>query len=200
MHKFIALFLAGSVSALVAQDAASARAEYQARQAIAEIPRLIQQFDQLLNNQDAIVQRLVKVESGSAENSAAQSQIDALRAEIADLRAEMRREREAMRREIVADLSRRIASMPAPAAPAPAPRASSRRADPPPAAEPAAPAYSQYYEHVVEKGQTLTLIAQGYQTTLKKILSANPGLKANALRVGQKIIIPAEEEKKGKRK
>ena len=38
---------------LPAQDAVSARAAYQDRQALAEVPRLVQQFDQLAVNQDA---------------------------------------------------------------------------------------------------------------------------------------------------
>jgi LysM repeat protein len=46
---------------------------------------------------------------------------------------------------------------------------------------------------VVEKGQTLSLIAEGFGTTVPKILAANPGLKPNLLRVGQKLIIPAED-------
>ena len=61
-------------------------------------------------------------------------------------------------------------------------------------AKPSTPAYTgPYYEHVVEGGQTLSFIAKGYETTVQKILAANPGVKANALRVGQKLIIPAED-------
>jgi len=30
---------------------------------------------------------------------------------------------------------------------------------------------------------------------VQKILAANPGLKANALKVGQKVIVPAEDKK-----
>ena len=45
----------------------------------------------------------------------------------------------------------------------------------------------------MEKGQTLSLIADGFRTTVPKILAANPGLKPNLLRVGQKLIIPAED-------
>ena len=66
-------------------------------------------------------------------------------------------------------------------------------------ARPAAPAYTgPYYEHVVEAGQTLSFIAKGFETSVQKILDANPGLKANALRVGQKLIIPAEDTSKKK--
>ena len=52
-----------------AQDAASARLAYQDRQALAEVPRLVQQFDVLVENQEQIAARLVKVESGSGESA-----------------------------------------------------------------------------------------------------------------------------------
>lgn len=182
-----------------AQDAVSARAAYQERQALAEVPRLVQQFDQLAVNQDEIVQRLLKVEAGSSTEAALRAEIEALRAEIAELRASLRREQDAMRREIVADLAKRISTLtpppPAPAAPAVAtrPSAGGRPApaaqhQPPPPVE-----IGPHYEYIVEKGQTLSLIAEGFGTTVPKILAANPGLKPNMLRVGQKLIIPAED-------
>ena len=186
---------------LPAQDAVSARAAYQERQALAEVPRLVQQFDQLAANQDEIVQRLLKVESGSGTEAALRAEIEALRAEVAELKASVRREQDAMRREIVADLAKRISTLtppPPPPAPAPAPVASR----PPAGSRPAAPAAQRqpppveigpHYEYIVEKGQTLSLIAEGFGTTVPKILAANPGLKPNMLRVGQKLIIPAED-------
>jgi len=185
---------------LPAQDAVSARAAYQERQVLTEVPRLVQQFDQLAANQDEIVQRLLKVETGSSTEAALRAEIEALRAEIAELKASLRREQDAMRREIVADLAKRISTLtppppPAPAAPAAVPRspASGRPApaaqhQPPPPVE-----IGPHYEYVVEKGQTLSLIAEGFGTTVSKILAANPGLKPNMLRVGQKLIIPAED-------
>ena len=217
-----------------AQDAASARLAYQDRQALAEVPRLVQQFDVLVENQEQIAARLVKVESGSGESAELRAEIDKLRGEIAELRAAVRRDQDAMRREIVDDLTRRLtgitqqmqqnqgqalaqiqaraeaalqaAEASAKAAreqaeytkrvasrpPAPAPAAPSSPAARP--AAPARPAYSAYYEHVVEAGQTLSFIAKGYDTTVPKILAANPGLSAAKLRVGQKLIIPAEEQ------
>ena len=229
--SFITLFGLAALAPAWAQDAASARLAYQDRQNLAEVPRLIQQFNQLAENQDQIAARLVKVESGSGDSAELRAEIEKLRAEVAELRAAVRRDQDAMRREIVADLTARLngisqqmqqnqsqslaqiqtraesalqaaeaaakaareqadytkrtASRPA----APAPRASGGAA-----AKPAAPAYTgPYYEHVVEAGQTLSFIAKGFDTTVPKILAANPGLKANALRVGQKLIIPAEE-------
>ena len=234
---FVTLIGLTALAPVWAQDAnvleasASARTAYQDRQALAEVPRLIQQFEVLNSNQEQIAARLVKVETGSGDSAELRAEIEKLRAEVAELRAAVRRDQDAMRREIVDDLTRRLngisqqmqqnqaqalaqiqaraeaalqaaeasakaareqadytkrtASRPA----APAPRASGGAA-----AKPAAPAYTgPYYEHVVEAGQTLSFIAKGFDTTVPKILAANPGLKANALRVGQKLIIPAEE-------
>ena len=190
----------GSLFAVVAlgasaQDAASARAAYQERQALAEVPRLVQQFDQLAANQDEIVQRLLKVESGSGTEAALRAEIEALRAEVAELKASIRREQDAMRREIVADLAKRISTLTPPAPPpAPAPVYTAAPARAPAATPPPPPAeIGPHYEYIVEKGQTLSLIAEGFRTTVPKILAANPGLKPNLLRVGQKLIIPAED-------
>ena len=205
------LFFAGfALSALTvsAQDTAAARVAYQQQQALAEVPRLVQQFDLLVQNQDEIAARLVKLESADVTTDV-RAEIAALKAEIADLKASIRREQDAMRAEIVRDLAGRMSKMmppPPPPAPmaAPAPVASSRptsaRTPPPP------PQIGPHYEYVVEKGQTLQLIAKGFDTTVPKILAMNPGLKPNMLRVGQKLLIPAEEPpkaapkgKKGKR-
>ena len=230
--SFITLFGLAALAPAWAQDAASARLAYQDRQNLAEVPRLIQQFNQLAENQDQIAARLVKVETGSGDSAELRAEIDKLRGEIAELRAAVRRDQDAMRREIVEDLTRRLngisqqmqqnqtqalaqiqaraeaalqaAEASAKAAreqaeytkrvasrpPAPAPAAPSSPAARP--AAPARPAYSAYYEHVVEAGQTLSFIAKGYDTTVPKILAANPGLSAAKLRVGQKLIIPAD--------
>jgi len=232
--SFVTLFGLAALVPAWAQDTASARLAYQDRQTLAEVPRLIQEFNRLNDNQEHLAARLYKVESGSGNSAELRAEIDKLRGEIAELRAAVRREQDAMRREIVDDLTRRLngisqqmqqnmnqslaqiqaraeAALQAaeaaakaareqadyakrigarPAAPAPAPRAAGGAA----AAKPAAPAYSgSYYEHVVEAGQTLSFIAKGFETTVPKILAANPGLKANALRVGQKLIIPADD-------
>ena len=228
--SFVVLFGLAALASVCAQDAASARLAYQERQALDEVPRLVKQFDVLVENQEQIAARLVKVESGSGDSAELRAEIDKLRGEIAELRAAVRRDQDAMRREIVDDLMRRLtgitqqmqqnqaqalaqiqaraeAALNAAEAAAKAAReqadytkrVASRPPAPAPAArpaapaKPAAPAYSAYYEHVVESGQTLSFIAKGYDTTVQKILAANPGLSAAKLRVGQKLIIPAEE-------
>jgi len=54
------------------------------------------------------------------------------------------------------------------------------------------------FDHVVESGETLSGIVQGcrdknIKVTVEQILQANPGLKAERLRSGQKIFIPAPQ-------
>ncbi len=54
------------------------------------------------------------------------------------------------------------------------------------------------YEYVVQKGDTLSIIAQTYRenkvkVTAEDILKANPGLKPEKMHVGQKIFIPAPQ-------
>ena len=106
--SFITLFGLAALAPAWAQDAASARLAYQDRQNLAEVPRLIQQFNQLAENQDQIAARLVKVETGSGDSAELRAEIDKLRGEIAELRAAVRRDQDAMRREIVADLTARL--------------------------------------------------------------------------------------------
>ena len=55
------------------------------------------------------------------------------------------------------------------------------------------------YEHVIEKGQTLSAIVVAYRTkgikvTLKQMLEANPNLNDKKLYVGQKIFIPLPDK------
>ncbi len=194
MKRNVLVFAGCALVALAvsAQSTAAARAAYQQQQALAEVPRLVQQFDLLVQNQDAIVARLVKLEGADATGDV-RAEIAALRAEVAELKASIRREQDAMRAEIVRDLAGRMSKMAPP--PAPAAQPSSRT----PSARPAPQPAGAYYEHVVEKGQTLSFIAQGFNTTVAKILAANPGVRPNALRVGQKLIIPDEENATGKR-
>lgn len=188
----LSILVAAAVA--TAQDNSAARAEYQREQALAEVPRLVEQFNLLVQNQDEIVQRLVRLEQ--TDNTAGlRAEIDALRAEIAELRASLRRDQDAMRAEIVKDLGERISKMRPPAPPpqpvvvaAPAPAVTTRPAPPP------KPQIGPHYEYVVQPGQTLSYIAKGFDTTVPKILAANPGLKPNALRVGQKLIVPAEDK------
>jgi len=59
-----------------------------------------------------------------------------------------------------------------------------------------APLPEKGFEYTIQKNDTLSVIVQAYRdknikVTIDQILKANPGLKANQMRVGQKIFIPA---------
>ena len=56
----------------------------------------------------------------------------------------------------------------------------------------------KYFEYQVQKGDTLSIIIQAYsekniKVSLDQVLKANPGLKPEKMRVGQKIRIPAPQ-------
>lgn len=196
--KLSALMFISVVCTAAAQQM-DARAAYQQQQAVQEVDRLSQQFDQLASNVDQIAARLVKLEGGDST--------DDLRAEISGIKAqiaELKREQANMRREIVSEISQKMAGLLAQRQPPPPPPAasSSGRGSSAPSGRgraskpaPRATLDGPYYEHIVEPGQTLSLIAKGYETSVSKIMAANPNLKPNLLRPGQKIIVPAEDKK-----
>lgn len=140
-------------------------------QAVAEMQRVSAQVDVIATNQEDLSLRLRNAE-------AMKSEIENLRAEIAALKgaiSEIRREVQGQRGEIVRDLSKKIASM-QPPAPKPTPR----------------PTYSgPCYEYTVQSGDTLSLIAKAFGTTVQKIKDVN-GMKSDMLRVGQKVNVPKE--------
>jgi nucleoid-associated protein YgaU len=104
----------------------------------------------------------------------------------------------AIREEQVQDLLRKAREAFSTSSPADASRPAdppARRDGQPPAADPARSAGGD--EYVIKPGDTLETIAQeryGSRTFQTLISSANPGLKPNALRVGQKISLPARPQ------
>ena len=149
------------------------------------------------NGMESLAARMRKLEGSNASGD--------LRAEIGALRSELnelKRRQEAMRGEIVAEISKKMAELiaknrPAPPPPPPATTRGgkgSRAAAAPPEAAPSGPT-GPYFEHVVEPGETLSYIAKECNTTVHKIKQYS-GLKSDILRVGQKLLIPAEDEKK----
>lgn len=177
-----------------AQDVAAAREAYRQQQSQMEYARLAQNFDVLSENMDQVAERLVKLERNTANSNLA-AEIEGLKAELAAIK----RDQAKMREEIVAELSQKMASVIKSSIPPPPP-------PPPPrttataSTKPSAPAASSkpeitgnYYEHIVEAGQTLSMIAKGYGTTIAKIKAAN-ALKSDNLRVGQKLIVPEDKK------
>ena len=194
------LCLAAAACAAMAFAQEDARSAYQMRQAVQEVQRLSSQFDQMQNGMESLTARMHKLEGANASGD--------LRAEIGALRSELnelKRRQEAMRGEIVAEISKKMADLIAKnrPAPPPPPPASTRggkgsHTAPPPEAAPSGPT-GPYFEHIVEPGETLSYIAKECNTTVHKIKQYS-GLKSDVLRVGQKLLIPAEDEDKGKKK
>ncbi len=63
---------------------------------------------------------------------------------------------------------------------------------------PASTTSDKGFEYVIKSGDTLEAIVQAYReknikVTVSQIVNANPGLKPERLRVGQKIFIPAPQ-------
>ena len=74
---------------------------------------------------------------------------------------------------------------------------SGRRSSTPTAVTPSVDANAPHMEYVVQSGDTLGAIVKAYRekgvkVTLQQVLAANPGLKPETMKVGQKIIIPAQ--------
>ena len=196
-RNLLCLAAAACAAAALAQE--DARSAYQMRQAVQEVQRLSSQFDQMQNGMESLTVRMHKLEGANASGD--------LRAEIGALRSELnelKRRQEAMRGEIVAEISKKMADLIAKNRPAPPPPPASTRGGkgshtaPPPEAAPSGPT-GPYFEHIVEPGETLSYIAKECNTTVHKIKQYS-GLRSDVLRVGQKLLIPAEDEDKGKKK
>ena len=191
----VAVFAAGA-QAFAQMDA---RAAYQQRQAVQEVQRLSSQFDQLQNGMESLSARMSRLESSNTSGDL-KAEIGALRSEL----NELKRRQDSLRGEIVAELSKKMADLIAksrpPAPPPPPPPAATTRGGKKAAqaaqqeSAPSGPT-GPYFEHVVESGETLSYIAKECNTTVQKIMQYS-GLKNANLRIGQKLLIPADEEKK----
>ena len=118
------------------------------------------------------LQRRVGALEGGGDSRGIRQELDALKAAV----AELRRELQSQRGEIVKDLSRRIAKMQT-SAPAPKP------------IETRKVVIGPHQEYTVQSGDTLSLIAQAFNTSVSKIKEMN-GLKSDNLRIGQKLNLP----------
>ena len=174
MTRWMAAGMALLAAGVAFAQAPVGRDAFLKQQAVAEMQRVSAQVDVLAANQEELAERLRKSES-------VKSEIESIRAEVAALKgalAELRREMQGQREEIVRDLSKKIVSM----QPPPAPKQ-------PPTKK---PAYSgPCYEYTVQSGDTLSLIAKAFGSSVPKIKEMN-GLKSDALKVGQKLNIPKE--------
>ena len=148
------------------------REGFMQQQAYAEMQRVSGQVDVLQSNLSDLQRRVGALEGGGDASRGIRQELDALKASIAELRREM----QGQRGEIVRDLSGRIAKMQT-AAPAPKP------------VETKKVVIGPHQEYTVQSGDTLSLIAQAFNTSVGKIREMN-GLKGDNLRVGQKLNLP----------
>lgn len=149
------------------------REVFMKQQAYAEAQRLSGQFDVLESNQAALAERVRRLEQGGGEIASLKADLQALRADLNRLRAEM----ESQRREIVNDLLKRIDEN----------ERKRQRVTPP--APPPTTVPEVRGQYVVQPGDTLSLIAQAFGTTVSRIKEMNK-LQSDALRVGQKLMVP----------
>ncbi len=159
-------------------DAASAREAFLKQQAYNEMQRVSGQIDVLQTNLGELSARVARLESGNSN-----AEIDALKAEIASLKAtnaELRNKMNAMREEIVRDLTGKISTM----------QSTLQRNIAASAPRQSAPAPTgPHREYEVQPGDTLSLIAAAFKTTVSKIKEMN-NLKSDNIRVGQKLKLP----------
>jgi len=147
------------------------REGFMQQQAMAEVQRVSGQVDVQQSNINDLQRRVGALERGN-DNRAMRQEIESLKNAVAELRRMVQNQRG----EIVRDLSGRIAKIQTPA-PAPAPKTEKKVV------------IGAHQEYTVQPGDTLSLIAQAFGTSVSKIKEIN-NLKGNNLRVGQKLNLP----------
>jgi len=153
-----------------------------------DVRQLTDQMDSLNRSIEVMSGRLDRLEALMKTSSTTPDDLVALRKDIQLLRSE----RETLKKEITDDLAARVEKI------ASRQQAEVRAARPSPAATVASSASAKSsdsakrsgYEHKVEKGQTLSVIAKGYGTTVEAIMKANKIANPSSIRVGQVLFIP----------
>ena len=178
MKKIITTIFVASVlaagTALAQVTSGGNRDVFLKQQAVAEMQRVSAQVDVLASNQEELSDRIRKAEALKTEIANLKAEMEALKGTIAELRREMGGQRD----EIVRDLSKKIASIQPPAP---------QKGGGEQSKKPSGPCY----EYTVQAGDTLTLIAKAFGSTVQKIKDMN-GMKSDALKIGQKINVPKE--------
>lgn len=149
------------------------RESFMQQQAYAEMQRVSGQVDVLQSNLGDLQRRVGALEGGG-DSRGIRQELDALKASIAELRREMQN----MRGEIVRDLSGKMVQIQKQMQPPPAPKPTTTKV-----------VIGPHQEYTVQSGDTLSLIAQAFNTSVGKIKEMN-GLKGDNLRVGQKLNLP----------
>ena len=149
-----------------------------------ECQRLSEQIEALSRNQKLIDNRLrdIEVQLSSAGQQTHQD-VAALRRELESVRVD----RENLRAQITGDLAAKIEKIAARQQQA---VQATQRQVASPASNTQRSVPGSGYEHKVERGQTLSEIARGYNTTISKIIKANNIKNPSNIRVGQILFIP----------
>ena len=147
-----------------------AREEFMRQQAYAEMQRVSGQVDVLQANLSELQSRVSRLEGGGDAKGLRQ-EIESLKATVADLRRQL----QSQRGEIVRDLSGRIAKI--------------QQQTPPPPPKVEKTVIGPHREYTVQSGDTLSVIAEAFNTTVSKIKEMN-NLKSDSLRIGQKLNVP----------
>jgi LysM repeat protein len=156
-------------------------------------------------------------ESLKAKVSACEQKMDELRQQLAanhasvqeDLKrlaesiAQVDKKREEDKQAIAEEIRKSIASLEKTLAGSAPPVASVRPSAPRPPPDAAPPAADNGFSYTIQEGDSLSAVVKAYNTdfkskgwktiTLKQAMDANPNVKWDRLRVGQKIIIPKPE-------
>jgi predicted RNase H-like nuclease (RuvC/YqgF family) len=211
----LALALATPVASRAAEDDApnSAAAAAARQNAEERYSRLSATLEDLMAAHVKLQQRVAsltaEVQSLREDQARAASQAAARFATHEDLKKllekvqekiqELDRKREEDKRLILEEIHK-LATLPAPAPIVirePAPRETEKPAppEPTPPAPPPAPVTQKGYEYSIGERDTLEAIVTSYRkkgvkVTVDQVLKANPGLKPNRMRIGQKIFIP----------
>ena len=169
--------VASAVFAACSAAFAQGRDGFMHQQAYAEMQRVSGQVEVLENNIGDLQRRVGRLEGGGDARGLRQ-ELDAVKADIASLRREMKAQRDSIIRELsgqIAVILKKSTPPPPPAQPAP---------------PPSKPAYTgPCQEYVVQPGDTLSLVAEAFGTTVSKIKEMNR-LKGDGLRIGQKLLVP----------
>ena len=167
------------------KDPEMARIATNTQQMSVEFRQLTEQVAALSRSQEALDARLNRLETQVNAASHSQDDLVGVRRDIQLIRAE----RETLKKEITDDLAARVEKI---AARQQAENRAARTVSAPVSATKTAGTSAGHsgYEHKVEKGQTLSIIAKGYGTTVESIMKANKLANPSAIRVGQVLFIP----------
>ena len=152
-----------------------------------ECQRLAEQINALNRNQQQLDTRLRNIESRLSSSTNVDKDVIALRRDLEQVRVE----REQLRKEITDDLAGRIEKIAARQQKSiDAARRQTQQAPARSTSTASAASAGSGYEHKIERGQTLSEIARGYNTTVSKIIKANKIKNPSSIRVGQVLFIP----------